>query len=204
MKDKSPSILVSDTLKKQENNPISGTVRITRKLPQIHVVDRAHFDDWLKKYVRIDPCSRISLEFSYDDYLNYINTKYRTVGFSKKTFSSVLRDHFKEEQSKQQVVFFARSKVFINGIKIIDWRNPNSKTELNNEENKVVPDFLRIIETKNEQNVTALKHEYDSLLQFLKNVHLLNSEQSEIFSKLMKAKKEFSMIKMVEHRESKK
>ena len=108
MKDKSPSIPVSDTLKKQENNPISGTVRITRKLPQIHAVDREHFDDWVKKYVRIDPCSRISLEFSYDDYLDYINTKHRTVGFCKKTFSPLLRDYFKQEQSKQQVIFFAR------------------------------------------------------------------------------------------------
>ena len=119
-----------------------------------------------------------------------------------------MRDHFKEEQSKQQVVFFVRSKVFINGIKIIDWRNPlaalksapDPKTELNNEENQVLSDFLRIIETKNEESVTALKYEYESLLQFLKNVYLLNSEQSEVFSKLMKAKKELSMMKMVEHR----
>ena len=85
-KDKLPSILTDNTLKKQENNFIPGTVRITRKLPQIHALDRAHFNNWVKKYVRIDPCSRISLEFSYENYLNYINTKYRTVGFSKKNF----------------------------------------------------------------------------------------------------------------------
>ena len=90
---------------------------------------REHFDLWLSECVDFAPLNTISLQDVYSNYCHFLNLYYRSVPLSKKLFSINLRLTFEKEIQDTKIVFFTRSRVFIQGIKLTEFSFCEKQTE---------------------------------------------------------------------------
>lgn len=84
-------------------------------------IQHQHFDLWLYKCVDFAPLNTISLQDVYSNYCQFLNLHHRSVPLSKKLFSINLRSRFEKEIQETKIVFFTRSRVFIQGIKLTEF-----------------------------------------------------------------------------------
>jgi hypothetical protein len=92
-------------------------------------IQQQHFDLWLHKCVELAPLDTISLQDAYSNYCHFLNLHYRSVPLSKKLFSMNLRSTFEKQIQDTKIVFFTRSRVFIQGIQLTESSFCEKQTE---------------------------------------------------------------------------
>ena len=88
-----------------------------------------HFNLWLELCVEFAPLSTITLRDAYSNYCHLLEEHYKSVPLSKKLFSINLRLTFEKEIEDTKIVFFTRSCVFIQGIKLTEIGYYEKQTE---------------------------------------------------------------------------
>lgn len=91
------------------------------------------FEDWKNKCICLDLNTITPLSEAYDNYCAFIHETYQTISLSKNIFSRLLRFLLSEEQKNKKVIFFTKSKVYIKGIKLIEF-NFDMKKDIAKEE----------------------------------------------------------------------
>ena len=85
------------------------------------------FEDWKNKCIYLDLNTITPLSEAYDQYCTFIHETYQTISLSKNNFSRLLRFFLMEEQKDKKVTFFTKSKVYIKGIKLIEFNFDTKK-----------------------------------------------------------------------------
>lgn len=88
-----------------------------------------HFDLWRHECIKLAPLNTTTLQDVYSNYCHFLDLHYRSVPLSKKLFSMNLRSTFEKEIQDTKIVFFTRSRVFIQGIKLTQLNFCEKQTE---------------------------------------------------------------------------